>query len=85
MFRCVSIAPFATPVVPPVYCRKAMSSRAMATSANGAAAPRASAAGKSTAPSMRQSGTIFFTCLMTKLTIQRFGAGSMSPTCVVTT
>jgi hypothetical protein len=26
MFRWVSIAPFATPVVPPVYCRKAMSS-----------------------------------------------------------
>ncbi len=37
----------------------------------------------SMAPSMRHAGTIFFTCLTTKLTIQRFGAGSMSPTCVV--
>ena len=26
MFRCRSIAPLATPVVPPVYCRNAMSS-----------------------------------------------------------
>ena len=26
MLRCVSIAPLATPVVPPVYCRNAMSS-----------------------------------------------------------
>ena len=26
MLRCVSIAPLATPVVPPVYCRKATSS-----------------------------------------------------------
>ena len=40
---------------------------------------------KSMAPSMRQSGTIFFTCLMTKLTIQRFGTGSRSPICVVMT
>jgi hypothetical protein len=24
-FRCVRVAPFDTPVVPPVYCRKAMS------------------------------------------------------------
>ena len=37
------------------------------------------------APSMRQSGTIFFTFLITKLTSQRFGSGSMSPTWVVIT
>ena len=85
MLRWVSIAPFETPVVPPVYCRNAMSSRVTSTGLNDAAAPRASAARKSMAPSMRQAGTIFFTLLMTKLTIQRFGAGSRSPTCVVIT
>ncbi len=37
------------------------------------------------APSMRQAGTIFFTFLMTRLTIQRFGAGSRSPSWVVIT
>ena len=37
------------------------------------------------APSMRQAGTIFFTVLMTRLTIQRFGIGSRSPTWVVIT
>ena len=73
MLRWVSIAPFATPVVPPVYCRNAMSSRVTSTGLNGAVAPRASAARKAMAPSMRQAGTIFFTRLTTKLTIQRFG------------
>ena len=37
------------------------------------------------ARSMRQAGTIFFTLLMTKLTSQRFGIGSRSPTWVVIT
>ena len=85
MLRCVSIAPLDTPVVPPVYCRKAMSSCVRVTGLNCAAAPRASAERKVMAPSMRQSGTIFFTFLMTKLTIQRLGTGSRSPSCVVIT
>ena len=85
MFRWVSIAPFETPVVPPVYCRKAMSSAASVTGAKDPAAPRASAARSGTAPSIRQAGTIFFTLLMTRFTSQRFGTGRRSPTSVVTT
>ena len=38
-FRCVSIAPLDTPVVPPVYCRNATSSRATSTGRKVAAAP----------------------------------------------
>ena len=86
MLRWVSIAPLATPVVPPVYCRNAMSSRATAAARErrrGAARQRV--AGTSIVPSICQAGTIFFTCLTTKLTIQRFGAGRRSPTCVVIT
>ncbi len=85
MLRWVSIAPFDTPVVPPVYCRNAMSSRATSTGCNGAFVPRASAARNLIAPSIRHAGTIFFTRLMTKLTIQRFLTGSRSPTWVVIT
>ena len=55
----------------------------MATGVKRAAAPRASASGNVRAPSSRQAGTIFFTVLTTKLTIQRFGIGNRSPTCVV--
>ncbi len=85
MFRWVSIAPFAMPVVPPVYWRNAMSSCVTLIGWNCAAAPRARAARKLMAPSIRQPGTIFLTRLMTKLTIQRFGIGSRSPTWVVIT
>ena len=62
-----------------------MSSRATATGVSFAAAPRASASRNSIAPAMRHTGTIFFTRLTTKLTSQRFGSGSMSPSCVVIT
>ena len=85
MFRWVSIAPLATPVVPPVYWRKAMSSLFTSTGAKRAERPRSSAVRSVMAPSMCHAGTIFLTCLMTKLTSQRFGIGSRSPICVVIT
>ncbi len=85
MLRWVSIAPLATPVVPPVYWRKAMSSLFTSTGSKRAERPRSSAARSVMAPSMRHAGTIFLTCLMTKLTSQRFGIGSRSPICVVIT
>jgi hypothetical protein len=85
MLRCVSIAPFETPVVPPVYCRKARSSGVTPTGAKGASAPRASASSREMAASIRQGGTIFRTVLTTKFTSQRLGIGSRSPICVVIT
>ena len=86
MLRCVSIAPLETPVVPPVYCRNAMSSRFTVDRLERRRRRRAPAPSRSVmAPSIRHAGTIFFTCLMTRLTIQRFGAGSRSPSWVVIT
>ncbi len=85
MLRWVSIAPLATPVVPPVYCRNARSSRVTSTGVNGAAWPRASAARNFTVPPMCQAGTIFLTFLITKLTSRRLWPGSRSPTWVVIT
>ena len=41
--RCSSVAPLDTPVVPPVYCRKATSSGFSSTGLSGSARPRASA------------------------------------------
>ena len=43
MLRWVSMAPFETPVVPPVYCRKARSSWVISTFFSSAPAPRLSA------------------------------------------
>jgi hypothetical protein len=57
----------------------------MATGVKRAAAPRASALANGTGAFDFPVGTIFFTVLMTKLTSQRFGIGSRSPTCVVIT
>ena len=50
--RWVSMAPLATPVVPPVYCRKAMSSASMSTEGRAWRLPAASASRKRTAPGM---------------------------------
>ncbi len=50
MFRCRSIAPLDTPVVPPVYCRKAMSSWPTAKGFMVFPAPSASTSLKRTAP-----------------------------------
>ena len=70
MLRCSSIAPFATPVVPPVYCRNAMSSCAERHALERALAARRRArrtAGSS--PGSDHAGTIFFTCRSTKSTM----------------
>ena len=46
MLRCVSTAPLESPVVPPVYCRKAMSSSVAPLAVSVRRAPCASACGK---------------------------------------
>ncbi len=79
------MAPLATPVVPPVYCRKARSARVSVGSSSDCARPAASTRLKPIAPSSRQGGTIFFTCLTTAFVRRRLTGGSRSPTCVVTT
>ena len=50
--RWVSIAPLATPVVPPVYCRKARSCGSIAISGSLCICPSVSASRKRTAPGM---------------------------------
>ena len=67
MLPWVSIAPLATPVVPPVYCRKAMSSWVSGTSSSDCAGRRQRRVESGRARPMRQRGTIFFTCLTTML------------------
>ena len=62
MFRCVSMAPLGTPVVPPVYCRNARSSPATAASSIGLSVaarrrPRSSARRSGTADGSRYRGT----------------------------
>ena len=78
------MAPLATPVVPPVYWRKARSSRSRATGF-GAFSPPASACLKDRHCGSRKGGTCFFTWRTTKLTIQDFGAGRRSPIALTTT
>ena len=85
MLPCVSTAPLATPVVPPVYCRKAMSSWCKGSSRRRCARPVRKAALNSMAPSIFQGGTIFFTYLTTALVSNSFSTGSRSPTSVVIT
>ena len=80
----VSIAPFETPVVPPVYCRKAMSSSPIGGGARRCDLPAASASGKVTRPGRLNAGTIFFTRFTTKLAMTDLGKPSMSPIWVVT-
>ncbi len=83
--RCVSTAPFETPVVPPVYCRKATSCGASSTGRRVSAAPALNASLKCTAPGSVQSGTRRFTYRMTRLTMGPFGKPSWSPMPVTTT
>ncbi len=77
--RWVSTAPLETPVVPPVYCRKAMSSPPTSTGSSASDAPRDSTAPKRTLSGNEYAGTIFFTRRITKLVIAPFGKPSMSP------
>ena len=77
--RWVSIAPFDTPVVPPVYCRNAMSSWPSGTGTRFSNLPLPSASTKPTAPGSEYSGTCFFTWRSTKFASRPFGNPSRSP------
>ncbi len=85
MLRWVSVAPFATPVVPPVYCRKASSSAVSTASRCGRRRPWASASRNRIAPGIEKAGTSFLTYFTAALTMNRFGARSRSPSSVTTT
>ncbi|MNI26819.1 hypothetical protein D3C73_805360 [compost metagenome] len=84
-FRCDSIAPLGTPVVPPVYCSTATSSIVSVGGVNGKFAPVAKTFGSVCAPSMLQAGTIFLIRRATKLTSGAFRPPSRSPGAVTTT
>ena len=84
MLRWSSIAPFATPVVPPVYCRNAMSSRPTSTAFSSWRAPSAMTSLNRSAFGSSYAGTIFFTWRTTRLTIAPFNP-SMSPSVATTT
>jgi len=77
--RCNNIAPFDTPVVPPVYCRKTMSSWPCCTGVRVRRAPSASILLKLMAPGKENAGTIFLILRTTKLTIVPFKPPSKSP------
>ncbi len=79
MLRWSSVAPFDTPVVPPVYCRKATSSAFTWTGLKVRAPPSFMTALNVTWPGSDQAGTIFFTRRTTRLTIVPFTVPSMSP------
>ena len=83
MLRWSSIAPLATPVVPPVYCRNAMSSRPTSTGFSSWRAPSAITSLNRSAPGSSYAGTIFFTWRTTKLTIAPLKP-SMSPSVATT-
>ncbi len=68
MFRLSSIAPFATPVVPPVYCRNAMSSCPMSTRSSVRLRPSASASDSRIEPGSEYCGIIFLTRRSTRST-----------------
>ena len=85
MLRWVSIAPFETPVVPPVYWRNARSSPASSTSSTAAPRPAESASSQRIAASIRNGGTSFLTRRTMKFTSTFLGKLSMSPSPVTTT
>ena len=67
--RCVSVAPLATPVVPPVYCRKATSSSPTATGFGADFRPSASTVLNGIEAGSLYGFTAFFTCRETRFTI----------------
>ena len=79
MLRWVRVAPFDTPVVPPVYCRKATSVAAALTGVKVIFSPMDSTSLKRTAFGSEKAGTIFLTLRTTKLTIMPFRPPSISP------
>ena len=72
MLRCVSIAPLARPVVPPVYCRNARSRPVEPRRRIGERTRRARARrDRRRRPAMCHGRTSLFTCLTTKFTMAR--------------
>src|SRR5215204_5191626 len=70
--RWVSVAPLATPVVPPVYCRKATSSSPTLAGFAGDFRPSASTVLNGIAAGRLYGFTAFFTCRETRFTIAPF-------------
>ena len=85
MLPWLSIAPFETPVVPPVYCRKARSSWPRSICCSAWRAPAASTSRKRWWPGSDHAGTCLRTVRTTKSTMAPFGKPSSSPTLVTTT
>src|SRR5471030_2540889 len=83
--RWVSIAPLATPVVPPVYCSTATSLASGLTSLIGWPWPLANTSLNLIALGKWYAGTIFFTYLMTLLISRRLSGGNRSATSVTIT
>ena len=81
-FRCVNIAPFEGPVVPPVYCKKAKSSPFTATGVKLSFAPLAIALLNLTAPGKLYAGTCFLTYFRTQFTTAPLIVLKRSPTLV---
>ena len=79
MFLCVRVAPFDTPVVPPVYCRNATSPWPTSTGFRFIFSPSAIISLQRTAFGSEYSGTIFLTLRTTKLTSSPLRKPSMSP------
>ena len=69
MLRCSSTAPFATPVVPPVYCRNAMSSWPIGTRSSLPRAARRQRVGEPDGLRQLHAGIIFFTRRSTRSTM----------------
>jgi len=69
IFRCVSIAPLDTPVVPPVYCKDAVSFIDISTSAKSIFAPSFKTSVNACVPFILNFGTNFLTFLTTKFII----------------
>ena len=76
MLRCSSIAPLATPVVPPVYWRNAMSSWPSGTVSSLRRRPSASTSDSRSAPATSYAGIIFFTRRSTRSTISPLNPSS---------
>ena len=85
MFLCSSWAPLLTPVVPPVYCRNAVSFSVTSTGFSDMRSPSASTSFQRSELASVYSGTIFLTLRTTKLTSRPLAKPSMSPIAQTTT
>ena len=84
IFRCVSIAPLDTPVVPPVYCKNAVSFIDISTPVKSIFTPSFKTSVNDIVPFILNFGTNFLTFLATKLIIFPLKP-RRSPTVVTTT